>query len=186
MKYLVVGLGNIGPEYEVTRHNIGFLVLDRLADSKKASFEPDRLGDRTLVRHKGRQLHLLKPSTFMNRSGRSVNYWIQTLKVPLENVLVVVDDIALPFGNLRMRAKGSDAGHNGLKNINETLGTTQYARLRFGIGSEFMTGGQVDYVLSRFTEPEFELLPDKMDKACKMILGFTTQGINRTMSDFND
>jgi len=186
MKYLIVGLGNPGAEYELTRHNIGFLVLDRLADIEKAKFTTQRLAEKAELKFKGRQLHLIKPNTFMNLSGKAVNYWMNELKIPLENILVLVDDIALPFGNLRLRGKGSSAGHNGLTNIEETLGSQQYARLRFGIGNNFSKGQQVDFVLSRFADEEFKALAPVMDKAITMIQSFCTAGLERTMSGFND
>lgn len=186
MKYLVVGLGNIGAEYELTRHNIGFLVLDRLADVKNATYEPARYGDQAVIKHKGRSIYLIKPSTYMNLSGKAVNYWLTTLKIPKEQLLVVVDDIALPFGKLRMRPKGSDAGHNGMKSIEQLTGGNNYPRLRFGIGDDFHKGQQVDYVLSKFSQDEFETLPEKMDKAIEMILSFCTIGISRTMNQFNE
>jgi len=186
MKYLIVGLGNPGPEYELTRHNIGFLTLDRLADIHKVSFKSDRLADVTEFKHKGRQIVLIKPNTFMNRSGKAVNYWLQQLKLSVENCLVITDDIALPFGKLRMRSKGSSAGHNGLKDIETVVGGTQYARLRFGVGSDFSKGKQVDYVLGRFPDEELQQLPERMDKAGKMVIGFCTMGIQRTMSQFNE
>jgi len=186
MKYLIVGLGNIGPEYELTRHNIGFLTLDQLAEEKKTSFELDRHAYKSLVKYKGKQLHLIKPTTYMNLSGKAVNYWLQELKIPRERLLVVTDDVALPFGKLRLRAKGSSAGHNGLKHIETTLNTTDYARLRFGIGDNYSKGQQVNYVLSRFTPEEFEDLPSYIDKAARMIFSFCTVGIDRTMSQFND
>jgi len=186
MKYLIVGLGNIGPEYELTRHNIGFLTLDRLADNKDAKFDIGRLAYHTEFKYKSRQIHLIKPTTYMNLSGKAVNFWMKELKVAKENVLVVVDDIALPFSNLRIRAKGSAAGHNGLKNIEELIGGQNYARLKFGVGDDFSKGRQVDYVLSPFTKKEFEELPFSMDKAIDMILGFCTIGVNRTMTEFND
>ena len=186
MKYLVVGLGNIGAEYELTRHNVGFLVLDQLADKKGVGFEPARLGDMALIKHKGRSIYLVKPSTYMNLSGKAVNYWMEHLKIPKDKLLVVVDDIALPFGNLRMRAKGSDAGHNGMKNIEQLTGGNNYPRLRFGIGNDFHSGQQVDYVLSRFSQEQFDALPKKMDKAIEMILSFCSIGISRTMNQFND
>lgn len=186
MKYLIAGLGNIGPEYQLTRHNIGFLTLDQLAEEKSAAFEIERLAYKTSIKHKGRQLHLIKPTTYMNLSGKAINYWLQELKIPQEQLLVVTDDVALPFGSLRLRAKGSNAGHNGLKHIETTLLTTQYARLRFGIGDDYSRGQQVDYVLSRFTPKEFEDLPSYIDKAIQMILSFCTIGTNRTMSQFND
>ena len=185
MKYLIAGLGNIGPEYELTRHNIGFLVLDRMADLRKKHFEPARLAFKTDFNYKGRRFHLIKPTTFMNLSGKAVRYWMNTLKIPGENLLVVVDDIALPLGMLRMRSKGSDAGHNGMKNVEATLGSNVYPRLRFGIGDDFHKGGQVDFVLSRFAEEEFKKLPPVLDRACEMILSFGTIGIDRTMNQYN-
>lgn len=185
MKYLIAGLGNIGPEYELTRHNVGFLVLDRLADEYKLSFELSRHAEKAELKYKGRQLHLIKPTTYMNLSGKAVGYWLQELSIPKENLLVVVDDIALPFGTLRMRTKGSSAGHNGLKNLEQLLGGQDYARLRVGIGDEFHKGQQIDYVLSNFTKKEFEELPPLMDKAIEMILSFSTIGAARTMSLFN-
>lgn len=185
MKYLIAGLGNIGPEYELTRHNVGFLVLDRLADLHKIDFSTTRLADKAELRYKGRHLHFIKPNTYMNLSGKAISYWLQELKIPKENLLVVVDDLALPFGTLRMRTKGSSAGHNGLKNIETLLGGEDYTRLRFGIGNEFGKGQQVDYVLSNFSKPELEALPPLMDKAGEMILSFCTMGPARTMSLFN-
>ena len=186
MKYLIVGLGNIGPEYELTRHNIGFLVIDRLADKFNGKLEHDRLAYVTEFKHKGRSINLIKPTTFMNLSGKAVNYWMKDLKISKENVLIVTDDIALPFGKLRMRAKGSNAGHNGLKDIEQTLGGNDYARLRFGVGSEFSKGRQVDYVLGNFESPEMDVITERIDKACEMILSFCTIGIQRTMSLHNE
>lgn len=186
MKYLIAGLGNIGPEYELTRHNIGFLVADQLADEHKATFKTERLADRAEFRFKGKTVHVIKPNTYMNLSGKAVAYWMNDLKIPKENVLVVVDEIALPFGSLRMRTKGSAAGHNGLKNIELTLGGQDYSRLRFGIGSEYSKGQQVDYVLSNFTPEEFEKLPAIIKKANEMVISFCTIGPERTMSLFND
>ncbi|GAA0893403.1 aminoacyl-tRNA hydrolase [Fulvivirga kasyanovii] len=186
MKYLIAGLGNIGPEYEITRHNIGFLTLDRLAEQEGITFSTERLAMKAEFKHKARQIHLIKPTTYMNLSGKAVNFWMQELKIPKENLLVVVDDIALPFGNLRLRAKGSSAGHNGLKNIEQVTGGANYARLKFGIGDNFHKGQQVDYVLSPFTKEEFNVLPEKMDKANEMILSFCTIGISRTMTQYND
>ena len=185
MKYLIAGLGNIGPEYELTRHNIGFLVLDRIADNHKIDFTTQRLADRAELKFKGKQIHLIKPNTFMNLSGKAVAYWLQELKIPKENLLVIVDDLALPFGTLRMRTKGSAAGHNGLKNMEQLLGGQDYARLRFGIGNEFGKGQQVDYVLSNFTPKEFEELPPIMDKTEEMVKSFCTIGSERTMNFFN-
>ncbi len=186
MKYLIAGLGNIGPEYELTRHNIGFMVLDQLADAFDTPFSMQRYAARAEISHRGRRIHLIKPSTYMNLSGKAVQYWMQQLKIPKENLLVVVDDIALPFGKLRMRAKGSSAGHNGLKNIEELTGGQDYARLKFGIGSDFSKGQQVDYVLSNFTQEEFDHLGSPVKKAGEMILGFCTIGVSRTMNQFND
>ena len=185
MKYLIVGLGNIGTEYELTRHNIGFLVLDKLADDRNAQFKIGKLGYQSNFKFKSRNIHLIKPTTYMNLSGKAVNYWQQQLKIQANNTLVVTDDVALPFGNLRLRAKGSHAGHNGLKNIEQVLGTSEYARLRFGIGNNYPKGFQVDYVLSRFSKQEFDELPVLIDKAAEIILGFCSIGIDRTMSQFN-
>jgi len=185
MKYLIVGLGNIGAEYELTRHNIGFLVLDRLAEKQKVTFTPARYGDQAMFKYKGRSIYLVKPSTYMNLSGKAVSYWLEKLKLKKENLLVVVDDIALPFSSLRMRAKGSDAGHNGMKSIEQLTGGNNYPRLRFGIGNDFHSGQQVDYVLSNFSQEQFDLLPPIMDNAGEMVLSFCTIGINRTMNEFN-
>ncbi|MBD8490133.1 aminoacyl-tRNA hydrolase [Echinicola sp. CAU 1574] len=186
MKYLIIGLGNIGPEYELTRHNVGFLTLDRLADQEGVSWNSNRLAFTTELKYKGRQIHLIKPTTYMNLSGKAVNYWMKELKVPKENILVVVDDVALPFGKLRLRAKGSSAGHNGLKNIEELTGGQNYPRLKFGIGDDFPKGKQVDYVLGRWSQKEINELPIYMDKAIDMIKSFSTIGINMTMSQYND
>ena len=185
MKFLIAGLGNIGPEYELTRHNIGFLTLDRLADNHKVDFSTERLADRAELKYKGKQMHLIKPNTFMNLSGKAIAYWLQELKIPKENLLVVVDDIALPFGSLRLRQKGSAAGHNGLKNIELLLGGQDYSRLRMGIGNNYSKGQQVDFVLSKFEQEEFDALPALMDKAIEMTLSFCTIGVERTMNFFN-
>jgi peptidyl-tRNA hydrolase, PTH1 family len=185
MKHLIAGLGNIGPEYELTRHNIGFLTLDQLADKHGTDFTPDRLAFSADFKFKGRHIHLIKPATYMNLSGKALNYWMQELKVPLENVLVVTDDIALPYGKLRLRPKGSHGGHNGLRNIEEVLGTQEFARLRIGIGGDFPKGRQVDYVLGRFSEAEFADLPAHMAKAGEIIISFCTAGIGNTMNQYN-
>jgi peptidyl-tRNA hydrolase, PTH1 family len=185
MKYLIAGLGNIGPEYELTRHNIGFLVLDQLADVHKTDFTTERLAMHGEIRHKGRSIHLIKPTTYMNLSGKAISYWLQELKIERENLLVVVDEIALPFATLRLRGKGSAAGHNGLKNIEEVLGGQNYARLRFGVGNNYAKGHQVDYVLSNFTKDEFNKLPEVITRANEIILSFCTAGLERTMSGFN-
>lgn len=185
MKYLVAGLGNIGGEYELTRHNIGFLVLDRLADNEKVAFTTERHAQKAEVKFKGRTLHLIKPNTYMNLSGKAITYWLQELKIPKENLIVIVDEIALPFGSVRLKPNGSAGGHNGLKNIETLLGTQEYPRIRVGIGSNYSKGQQVDYVLSRFTEKEFEELPPIMDHVIKMIESFATIGTERTMNFFN-
>lgn len=185
MKYLIAGLGNIGPEYELTRHNIGFLVLDQLADKNNAAFATVRHADKAEFKYKGKMIYLIKPNTFMNLSGKAISYWLNELKIPKENLLVVVDDLALPFGTLRMRSKGSAAGHNGLKNIELLLNGQDYPRLRFGIGDKFGKGHQVDFVLSNFNKEEFSQLPLLIDQANEMILSFCTIGVDRTMSQFN-
>jgi PTH1 family peptidyl-tRNA hydrolase len=186
MKYLVIGLGNIGAEYDFTRHNIGFEVLDELAKTKKVDFSTERLGDVATVKHKGRTFILLKPSTFMNLSGKAVRYWMEKEKIGIENILVIVDDLNIDFGKLRLRGKGSDGGHNGLKDINEKLGQNNYARLRFGIGDTFNRGKQVNYVLGKWSEEEAEKLPELTEKGGKAILSFGLIGLGRTMSDFNN
>ncbi|MDW3195555.1 MAG: aminoacyl-tRNA hydrolase [Cytophagales bacterium] len=185
MKYLIVGLGNIGAEYELTRHNIGFLVLDRLADENGAKFEQARLSFKAEVKHKGRTLHLVKPTTYMNLSGKAVNFWMNELKVPKESIMVITDDIALPFGKLRMRKKGSAGGHNGLKNIESLIGGQDYPRLRFGVGDNFHSGHQVDYVLSKFSNEEMNDLVANMDRAIEATLAFATIGIERAMNFHN-
>jgi PTH1 family peptidyl-tRNA hydrolase len=185
LKYLIAGLGNIGPEYSNTRHNIGFKVLDALAKASNTVFSPKRYGDIAQVKHKGRTFILLKPSTYMNLSGKAVSYWLKAEKIPIENLLVVVDDIALPIGTLRLRAKGGDGGHNGLFDIIETLGTQNFARLRFGIGGDFPKGSQVQYVLGEWTPEEEEILPERCLAAKDIIFSFGTIGIERTMNFFN-
>ncbi|NCC09981.1 MAG: aminoacyl-tRNA hydrolase [Bacteroidia bacterium] len=184
-KYLIVGLGNIGPEYHETRHNIGFMVVDALAKANKADFKDGRYGFTTNFSVKGRQITLLKPSTFMNLSGLALRYWMQKENIPLENVLIIVDDLALPFGTLRLKSKGSDAGHNGLKHIAATLGTQNYARLKFGIGSDFPRGGQVDYVLSPFSDEDWKTMEERLEIAGDIIKSFCLAGIDITMNQFN-
>ena len=186
MKYLIVGLGNIGPEYHETRHNIGFMAVDALAKAAGATFTDGRYGFTTTLSVKGRQLLLLKPSTFMNLSGNAVRYWLQKENIPVENLLIVVDDLALPFGTLRLKPKGSDAGHNGLKNIAQLLNTQEYSRLRFGIGSDFPRGGQIDYVLGKFPPEELQLMPEILDRATEIIKSFCLAGIQITMNQFNN
>ncbi len=185
MKYLIAGLGNIGSEYAYTRHNIGFLILDALAGASNVVFKSDRYAEVAELRHKGKIFILIKPTTYMNLSGNAVRYWMQHEKIPLENVLVVTDDLALPFGKLRMREKGSDGGHNGLKHINEILASQNFARLRFGISAEFSKGKQVDYVLSTWSEEEQKTLVEKIDQASKAVLSFGLIGVARTMNFFN-
>ncbi|SCD22073.1 Peptidyl-tRNA hydrolase [Proteiniphilum saccharofermentans] len=185
MKYLIAGLGNIGPDYEQTRHNIGFMVLDAFAKASNAVFEDRRYGFVTEMRLRNKSLILLKPSTFMNLSGNAIRYWLQKEKIENRNLLVVVDDLALPFGALRMKLKGSDAGHNGLKHIQDLIGQN-YPRLRFGIGDNFPRGGQVDYVLDRFSEEEQRLLPERIDMAVDMIRSFCLAGIHITMNQYNN
>lgn len=186
MKYLIVGLGNIGNEYQNTRHNIGFNVLDALAKASNIVFADKRYGFIAELSLKGRQLILLKPSTYMNLSGNAVRYWMQQEKISLEHVLIVVDDLALPFGTLRLKPKGSDAGHNGLKHIAATLGTQNYARLRFGIGNNFPRGGQIDYVLGYFDEEDMKTMNERIDLACEIIKSFCLAGIDITMNQYNN
>lgn len=186
MKYLIVGLGNIGEEYRETRHNIGFMVLDALAKASNIVFSDGRYGATAQLSLKGRQLILLKPSTYMNLSGNAVRYWMQQEKILLENVLIVVDDLALPFGTLRLKGKGSDAGHNGLKHIAATLGTQNYARLRFGIGNDFPKGGQIDFVLGHFDEDSMKQMPERLEVAQEIIKSFCLAGLNITMNQYNN
>lgn len=185
MKFLIVGLGNIGDEYADTRHNIGFIAADALALSCKAGFEPARLASVARMSVKGRQLVVIKPTTYMNLSGKAVRYWMQKEDIVKENILVIVDDLALPLGALRLRGKGSDGGHNGLISINETIETTDYARLRIGIGNEFAKGQQVDYVLGRWTKEEEKVLAPRIDIIVDLVKSFALAGVARTMNDFN-
>lgn len=184
-KYLIIGLGNIGPEYHETRHNIGFMVVDAMASEAGVTFGDGRYGATATLSVKGRQLILLKPSTYMNLSGNAVRYWMQKENIPLEKVLVVVDDLALPFGTLRLKGKGSDAGHNGLKHIAATLGTQAYARLRFGIGNDFPRGGQIDFVLGHFDEQDLQSMPERLKTAGQIVKSFCLAGIDITMNQFN-
>ncbi|EHP47853.1 peptidyl-tRNA hydrolase [Odoribacter laneus] len=185
MKYLIVGLGNIGPEYQDTRHNIGFNVLDAFAKASNVVFEDRRYGAVSEVKLKGRPLILLKPNTYMNLSGKAVSYWMQKEKIALEDLLILVDDLALPFGTLRLRGQGSDGGHNGLKSINACLGTTNYARLRFGIGNEFKKGQQVDYVLGGWKEEEIKHMDALLERSKEIISSFVLLGLSKTMTSFN-
>lgn len=186
MKYLIVGLGNIGAEYENTRHNIGFKTVEAFAKASTVPFLPNRYGDVATARHKGRSLILLKPSTYMNLSGKAVRYWMDQEKIPLENVLVITDDIALPIGTIRLRGKGGAGGHNGLKNIEEILGTSNYARLRFGVGSDFGRGQQVNYVLGDWTEEESKVIETKLPTVINLIKDFTTMNLGLVMTNYNN
>jgi PTH1 family peptidyl-tRNA hydrolase len=186
MKYLIVGLGNPGPKYEDTRHNAGFQVLNHLLKGKDEDpWAAQRYGEVSEYRFKGRRAVLLKPNTFMNLCGKAVRYWMNEENIPIENILIISDDLAIPFGILRLRAKGSDGGHNGLKDINAVLGTNDYARLRFGIGDAFSRGKQVDYVLGEWEKEELQEMDSQLDFAVQIIKGFMAMGVQRTMNDFN-
>lgn len=185
MKYLIVGLGNMGPDYDGTRHNIGFEVVEALARSAEVEFKNDQLGDVARFRHRGRTYVLLKPSTYMNRSGKAVRYWLQKEKINKENLLVIVDDLNLPFGKQRLRGKGSDGGHNGLKDIDQLTGGNNYARLRIGIGNEFHQGQQVNHVLGEWSEDEQQQLSEIVNYAAETAKSFGAIGLARTMNEFN-
>ncbi len=185
MKYLIVGLGNIGPEYAETRHNVGFMVLDYLAQKFEAKFEVSRHSFVTEIKSKGRTYVLVKPTTYMNLSGKAVSHYLNSLKLPVEQMMVITDDIALPFGKIRLRMKGSAGGHNGLKHIEQTLGHNNYPRLRFGVGDDFGKGKQVDYVLSTFSGDEQAELQTLIEKAADAALSFGSIGIERTMNQYN-
>lgn len=185
MKHLIVGLGNIGPEYDGTRHNIGFRILDALARTSNTSFQDKRYGFVAHMRVKNQELVLLKPSTYMNLSGNAVRYWMQQEKIPLENLLVIVDDLSLPVGTIRLRQGGSDAGHNGLKHIAQMLGTQAYNRLKFGIGNEFPRGGQVDFVLGHFSPEDEKVVEEKVPTACEAIKAYALSGLQFAMCHFN-
>lgn len=185
MKFLIAGLGNIGPEYADTRHNIGFMVADHLAGKHDALFSAARYGDIARFRHKGKQFIMLKPSSFMNLSGRPVYYWLEKENIGIENLLVVADDIALSAGTLRLRANGGGGGHNGLVNIIDVLGTTNFARLRFGIGSDFPRGHQANYVLGKWEAEEIPLIKPAIETAAEIVLSFALQGVDRTMNLYN-
>ncbi|TXK78461.1 aminoacyl-tRNA hydrolase [Mesonia sp. K4-1] len=184
-KFLIVGLGNIGPKYHNTRHNIGFKILDHLAQENEITFETVKLGDKATYKFKGRTFILLKPSTYMNLSGKAVRYWLEKEKIDLENLLVITDDLNLPFGTLRLKAKGSDGGHNGLKDIQQQLNTTKYNRFRFGISDEFSKGKQIDYVLGEWSEEENKQMKERLDKSVALIKSFGTAGLSNTMNSFN-
>lgn len=186
MKYLIVGLGNIGDEYAMTRHNIGFRTLDAFAEASNVVFSTERYGDVAHVRVKNKLLTLLKPSTYMNLSGNAVRYWREKEGIEIDHILVIVDDIALPFGTIRIKPSGSDAGHNGLKNIAQMLGTQAYPRLRFGLGNDFPRGTQIDYVLGRFTPEQEKELPERLAVACEAIRSFVLEGIGRAMNKYNN
>ena len=184
-KFLIIGLGNIGEKYKNKHHNIGFKILDAFAENEKVIFETKKLGDITRFRYKGRTFILLKPNTYMNLSGKAVKYWLNLEKIPLENILVITDDLNLPFGSIRLKTKGSAGCHNGLININEQLQTQNYSRLRFGVGAEFKTGRQVDYVLGEWDQEETSNLNERIEKSTKAITSFALAGIANTMSEFN-
>lgn len=185
MKYLIVGLGNVGAEYAFTRHNMGFMVLDQLAKMQKITFQPDRLAALATCQYHGHTLCLIKPTTYMNHSGRAMSYWLNKLKLPVRQSLVVLDDVALPLGKLRMRPQGATAGHNGLKSIKTSLSTQVYPRLRVGIGRDFRPGRQAEYVLAPFTPKEQAALPTMIDQACQMIYAFCTLDITHVMEQYN-
>jgi PTH1 family peptidyl-tRNA hydrolase len=184
-KFLIVGLGNIGEKYQNTRHNIGFTILDELANKESVTFENQKLGAVSKFRFKGRTFILLKPSTYMNLSGKAVKYWLAKENIPLENLLVICDDLNLPFGTFRLKAKGSDGGHNGLKDINLLLQTQNYARFRFGVGADFSKGKQCDFVLGDWEPEQFKLLPERITKATELVISFGLAGLNNTMNSFN-
>ena len=186
MNFLIVGLGNIGVKYESTRHNIGFKALDFVAEQSSAFFTPERYGEISTFKYKGKNIYLLKPNTFINLSGSAVRYWLTKLKIDIKNLLVVTDDLNLEVGNLRMKKNGSDGGHNGLKNIQQTLSTNQYTRLRIGVGNNFPKGKQIDYVLGKWTEEEHTILDQKMEIIKDMVLSFCFAGIDNTMNKYNN
>jgi PTH1 family peptidyl-tRNA hydrolase len=185
LKYLIVGLGNIGEEYKNTRHNIGFTVLDAMAMASNVSFADKRYGAVCQVKYKGRTFILMKPSTYMNLSGNAVNYWLKKEKIEIENMLVIVDDLALPTGTIRMRPKGSDGGHNGIAHINTILGSDEYARIRIGIGNSFRKGAQKNYVLGAWSATEKKLIEERIAVVVEMIKSFGTVGLGLTMTTFN-
>jgi peptidyl-tRNA hydrolase, PTH1 family len=186
VKYLIVGLGNPGLEYENTRHNIGFMALDALADASNAVFSDKRYGFRTEIKHKSRKLVLVKPTTFMNLSGNAVRYWLNKEKLDTDRLIVILDDIALEFGKIRIRKKGGDSGHNGLSHIIDVLGTNQFPRMRLGIGNDFPPGRQTDYVLGNMTSEEIKTFEAKKNTYIEAILAFTILGIDRTMNFYNN
>ena len=184
-KFLIAGLGNIGEDYEGTRHNIGFTVVDYIAGEAGVKFTSGRYADVAQVKFKGKTLILIKPATYMNLSGKAINYWLQAERIPVENLMVIVDELALPFGKIRIGPKGSDGGHNGLKHIQETLNTSAYPRLRFGIGNEFGKGYQVNYVLGKWNDDELKMLPERIKLAADAVKTFAFAGLQRSMNDYN-
>ncbi len=184
-KFLIAGLGNPGPEYKYTRHNIGFLAAEHLADDLGTNFSDNRYAQTAKAKFRGNILIIIKPQTFMNLSGKAVRFWLDKEKIPLENLLIITDDLNLPFGQIRLRAKGSDGGHNGLKNIIQILNTQGFARLRIGIGKEFAKGEQVDYVLGKWTEEEMEKLPEILDRTTQAVKSFVREGIQQAMTKYN-
>lgn len=184
-KYLIVGLGNVGLEYEMTRHNIGFLIVDQLSQKLGNSFKASNFGQINETSYKGRKTFILKPDTYMNLSGNAVKYWIQKENIKIDNILIICDDISLPFGTLRIKPKGSNAGHNGLKSIESELQTQQYPRLKFGIGNNFSKGKQIDYVLGKWSDEEKKLLASRIDLSTDAIMNFIFTGITHTMNEFN-
>jgi PTH1 family peptidyl-tRNA hydrolase len=184
-KFLIVGLGNIGEQYANTRHNIGFKILDYIANSEDLTFETQKLGDIATLKIKGRTLILMKPNTYMNLSGKAIKYWLEKEKIPLENLLVVTDDLNLPFGTLRVKTKGSDGGHNGLKDTQDKLQTTSYNRFRFGISDSFSKGKQIDYVLGNWSDDENSKLKERLKTSAELIKSFALAGVNTTMNQFN-
>ncbi len=185
MKYLIAGLGNIGADYAQTRHNIGFDIADALAQKHQVSFDVNKHAEYAVANTKGRQLHIIKPTTYMNLSGKAVRFWMQELKIPIENIFVLVDDLAIDFGKLRIRGNGSDAGHNGLKNITEVLNTQNYPRLRFGISNNFPKGRQIDYVLGQWSTDEKKEMPFLIQKSVDAVESFAFRGLAQTMNEFN-
>ncbi len=185
MKYLIAGLGNPGEKYKNTRHNIGYKVLDTFANESDTFFASERYAQKCTLKHKGRQLILIKPTTYMNLSGKAIRYWLEKEKIPIQNLLVIVDDLALPFGFIRMKKNGGDGNHNGLTDIIETLGHQNFSRIRFGIGNDFKQGMQIDYVLGNWTEDETLLLPERIKKIIGAIKSYTFIGADRSMSQFN-
>lgn len=185
MKYLIVGIGNKGEEYKETRHNVGFKIVEHLAEKLETTFHTSNFGWTAEGKYKGRKIILLKPDTYVNLSGNAVRFWMQKENIPLENLLIVVDDLALPFGTLRLKGKGSDAGHNGLKNIQNILNTQNYARLRFGISANFQKGHQIDYVIGEWSEEERKLLAERIEKFSEAVLAFVFQGLSNAMAGFN-